>query len=68
MKNDEFNVLYKGYSAELYIYALSICKDHHLSQDLVNETFFKALLTIENIHGYINFGYSGYAKIYILTI
>jgi RNA polymerase sigma-70 factor (ECF subfamily) len=55
VKNDEFEVLYKRYSAELYIYALSLCKDHHLSQDLVSETFFKALLTIENSQGYIKY-------------
>lgn len=55
MKNDEFEVLYKRYSAELYVYALSLCKDHHLSQDLVSETFFKALLSIENSQGYIKY-------------
>lgn len=55
VKNDEFEVLYKKYSAELYIYALSLCKDHHLSQDLVSETFFKALLSIEYSLGYIKY-------------
>jgi RNA polymerase sigma-70 factor (ECF subfamily) len=55
VKNDEFEVLYKKYSAELYIYALSLCKDHHLSQDLVSETFFKALLSIECSPGYIKY-------------
>ena len=55
MKNDELEFVYKRYSDELYIYALSLCKDHHLSQDLVSETFFKALLTIENSKGYIKY-------------
>ena len=55
VKNDEFEVLYKRYSAELYIYALSLCKDHHLSQDLVSETFFKALLTIDSSQEYIKY-------------
>jgi RNA polymerase sigma-70 factor (ECF subfamily) len=55
VKNDEFEVLYKKYSAELYIYALSLCKDHHLSQDLVSETFFKALLSIECSPRYIKY-------------
>jgi RNA polymerase sigma factor (sigma-70 family) len=55
VKNDEFEVLYKKYSTELYIYALSLCKDHHLSQDLVGETFFKALLSIESSQGYIKY-------------
>ena len=55
VKNDEFEVLYKKYSTELYIYALSLCKDHHLSQDLVSDTFFKALLSIEYTEVYIKY-------------
>jgi RNA polymerase sigma factor (sigma-70 family) len=55
VKNDEFEILYKKYSTELYIYALSLCKDHHLSQDLVSETFFKALLSIEYSQVYIKY-------------
>ncbi|MGH4140489.1 RNA polymerase sigma factor, partial [Clostridium sp.] len=55
MKNDEFEILYNRYSTELYIYALSLCKDHHLSQDLVSETFCKALLSIDINQHYIKF-------------
>lgn len=55
MKNDELEDLYKTYYAELYIYALSFCKDYHLAQDLVSETFFKALLSIENSQEYIKY-------------
>lgn len=55
MKSDELEILYKKYSAELYIYALSLCKDHHLAQDLVSETFYKALLSIESTEGYIKY-------------
>lgn len=55
MKNDEFENLYSKYSTELFIYALSLCKDHYLSQDLVGETFFKALLSIENEQVYIKY-------------
>lgn len=47
MGNDDFEVLYRKYNNELYTYALSLCKNHHLAQDLVSETFFKALLSIE---------------------
>lgn len=55
MKNDEFEIIYKKYSAELYIYALSLCRNHHLSQDLVSETFFKALLYIVDSPGHIKY-------------
>lgn len=55
MKNDDFEILYKKYNRELYIYALSLCKDHHISQDLVSETFFKALLSLDIGEGYIKY-------------
>lgn len=55
MKNDELEILYKKYFTELYVYALSLCKDHHLAQDLVSETFFKALLSIEESEEYIKY-------------
>lgn len=55
MKNDELEALYKKYNSELYIYALSLCKNHHLSQDLVSDTFFKALLSMENKQLYIKY-------------
>jgi RNA polymerase sigma factor (sigma-70 family) len=55
VKNDEFEILYNRYSTELNIYALSLCKDHHLSQDLVSETFCKALLSIDSSQEYIKF-------------
>ncbi len=55
MGNDDLEVLYIKYNNELYIYALSLCKNHHLAQDLVSETFFKALLSIEISDGYIKY-------------
>jgi RNA polymerase sigma factor (sigma-70 family) len=55
VKNHELETLYNKYSTELYLYALSLCKDHYLSQDLVSETFYKALLSIENIQEYIKY-------------
>jgi RNA polymerase sigma factor (sigma-70 family) len=55
VKNNELENLYNKYSTELYIYALSLCKDHYLSQDLVSETFYKALLSIENMQEYIKY-------------
>lgn len=55
MNNDNFEILYKKHNRELYIYALSLCKDYHLSQDLVSETFFKALLSLDIGEGYIKY-------------
>nr|WP_284703629.1 sigma-70 family RNA polymerase sigma factor [Clostridium swellfunianum] len=46
--NDHLEKLYVKYHRELYLYAFSLCRDHHLAQDLTNETFLKALLSLEN--------------------
>lgn len=55
MKNDELEILYNKYYTELYIYALSLCRKHYLAQDLVSETFFKALLSVEDSREYIKY-------------
>jgi len=55
VRNDQLEVLYSRYYKELYVYSFSLCKDNYLAQDLVNETFFKALLSIDNIQNYIKF-------------
>lgn len=47
MKDSSLEKLYNMYSYELYLYALSLCKNHHLAQDLVSDTFYKALLSLE---------------------
>lgn len=38
--------VYIKYNKEVYLYAFSLCKNHHLAQDLTSDTFFKAYLTI----------------------
>lgn len=41
--------LYIKYHKELYLYAFSLCKDHHLSQDLTSDTFLKAYLSLDDV-------------------
>jgi RNA polymerase sigma-70 factor (ECF subfamily) len=41
--------LYIKYHRELYLYAFSLCKNHHLAQDLTSDTFFKAYLSIDDV-------------------
>lgn len=41
--------LYIKYQRELYLYAFSLCKNHHLAQDLTSDTFFKAYLSLDDI-------------------
>lgn len=43
--------LYIRYHRELYLYLYSLCRDHALSEDLLQETFLKALLSLSESHG-----------------
>ncbi len=41
--------LYCDYQPDIYRYLLSLCHDHHLAEDLTQETFFRAYLHFEEI-------------------
>ncbi len=43
--------VYKKYFHDIYRYLLSLSHDHHLAEDLVQETFLRAYLYIENYRG-----------------
>ncbi len=45
--NDQMEKLYIKYYRDVYLYALSLCKDHHLAQDLTAEAFYRAYLSVE---------------------
>lgn len=42
--------LYGLYQKELYLYLYSLCGDRHLAEDLLHETFLKALLALPDRH------------------
>ncbi len=42
--------LYETYHKELYLYLCSLCHDAGLAEDLVQETFMKALLSLSDEH------------------
>ena len=44
MDNEILLKLYSLYQKELYLYLYSFCGDRHLAEDLLHETFLKALL------------------------
>ncbi len=50
MKNDVIHQAFEKYYTELYYYALSLCHNEHMAQDLVSESFYRALLTAELPH------------------
>ena len=51
MNQAMLNELYIRYHRELYLYLYSLCRDHALSEDLLQETFLKALLSLSESHG-----------------
>ncbi len=42
--------LYKKYYKELYLYLYSLCKNKELSEDILQETFLKAILSLKDNH------------------
>ena len=50
MDNEILLKLYGLYHKELYLYLYSLCGDRHLAEDLLHETFLKALLALPDGH------------------
>lgn len=50
MDNELLRQLYRKYQRELYLYLYSLCKSHELAEDLLQETFLKALLALPDGH------------------
>ena len=42
--------VYQKYSKEIYAYLYTLCKNHNLTEDLLQETFLKAILSLPNTH------------------
>ena len=50
MDNEILLKLYSLYQKELYLYLYSFCGDRHLAEDLLHETFLKALLALPEVN------------------
>lgn len=50
MDNGLLKQLYLKYQKEIYLYLYSLCKNRDLAQDLMQETFLKAMLSLPNEH------------------
>jgi len=46
-----FDELYQQYFKDIYHYLLGISKDSHLAEEITQETFFKALRSLDSIDG-----------------
>jgi RNA polymerase sigma-70 factor (ECF subfamily) len=47
----DFEVIYSQYFADVYKYALSLCRNETLAEEITQETFFKALKNIDKFKG-----------------
>jgi len=47
----DFEVIYSQYFADVYKYALSLCRNETLAEEITQETFFKALKSIDKFKG-----------------
>lgn len=47
----DFEVIYSQYFADVYKYALSLCRNKTLAEELTQETFFKALRSVDKFKG-----------------
>lgn len=50
MDNHILLKLYKAYQKEVYLYLYSLCGDKDLAEDLTQETFMKAILSLSDEH------------------
>lgn len=50
MEKDILKQLYQKYRKEIYLYIYSLCKNKSLAEDLLQETFLKALLSLKDDH------------------
>ncbi|MGG7142688.1 RNA polymerase sigma factor [Clostridium nigeriense] len=55
MNNYEIEKIYRIYYKDLYLYAFSICKDYHITEDVVSETFYRAFVTIDKCEGNVKY-------------
>ena len=46
MENDVLAAVYRTYSSEIYLYLYGLSHNRQLSEDLMQETFAKALITV----------------------
>lgn len=50
MENELLQQLYLKYQKEIYLYLFSLCRNQEFAEDLMQETFLKALLSLSDRH------------------
>ncbi len=55
MEKEVLESIYSLYYQDLYLYAFSLCRNHSLTEDIVSDTFFKALVSLPDKHTNIKY-------------
>ncbi|MEG1408408.1 MAG: RNA polymerase sigma factor [Terrisporobacter sp.] len=50
MNTGEIEKFYSLYSKDVYLYTFSLCKNEHLSEDIMQEAFVKGILSLDDNH------------------
>ncbi|MGG3890040.1 RNA polymerase sigma factor [Metabacillus fastidiosus] len=50
----EFENLYNQYFREVYLFVLTLCRNEKVAEEITQETFFKALKSIDKFNGHCN--------------
>lgn len=48
---EDFDQIYADYYSEVYKFVLSLCQNHSLAEEITQESFFKALKSIDSFNG-----------------
>jgi len=51
MQSDSFDQIYQNYFDPVYRYALSLSGNHQIAEEIAQETFFKAMRTLDQFQG-----------------
>lgn len=54
MKTSDFDEIYREYFRDVFLYLMSICHNESLAEELVQETFIKAMKAVDNFRGDCN--------------
>lgn len=50
MDQDLLRLIYSKYAKEIYLYLYSLCKSHSMSEELVQDVFVKAIISLSDDH------------------
>ncbi len=54
MKAEDFDEIYREYFKDVFLYLMSLCREGSLAEELVQETFIKAMKSVDKFRGECN--------------